>query len=167
MDGIQDAAVIMATEADKALLKEAGLLTAEAQAAGPNDLVIAVLTLGDNGAGQAALAKAEALLAQKVVTTTKPEKVPLADSVWALIDKYILQWLLQRLPPNSPPIWAALTYGGLGIFIFWLFIQDNGSGQLNNFAGLQSLIIHKVLAAYRASWVMQAFYCALIFIFAF
>ncbi|GAB4409051.1 MAG: acyl-CoA synthetase FdrA [Anaerolineae bacterium] len=65
LDGVQDAAVIMATEANKALLKEAGLLTREAQAAGPNDLVIAVLTSGENGAGQAALAKAESLLAQK------------------------------------------------------------------------------------------------------
>ncbi|HXW01676.1 MAG TPA: hypothetical protein VEC93_24910, partial [Anaerolineae bacterium] len=51
LDGVQDAAVIMATEANKALLEEAGLLTAQAQAAGPNDLVIAVLTTGDNGAG--------------------------------------------------------------------------------------------------------------------
>lgn len=65
LDGVQDAAVIMATEANKAMLKEAGLLTSEAQAAGPNDLVIAVLTSGENGAGQSALAKAESLLAQK------------------------------------------------------------------------------------------------------
>lgn len=65
MDGVQDAAVIMATEANKTLLAEAGLLTPDAQAAGPNDLVIAVLTGGDNGAGQAALNKAETLLVQK------------------------------------------------------------------------------------------------------
>jgi succinyl-CoA synthetase alpha subunit len=66
LDGVQDAAVIMATEANKALLKEAGLLTAHTQAAGPNDLVIAVLTSDDSDVGQATLAKAEALLAQKV-----------------------------------------------------------------------------------------------------
>lgn len=65
MKGVQDVAVVMATEANKALVKEAGLLTAEAQAAGPNDLVIVVLTSGENETGQAALAKAEALLAQK------------------------------------------------------------------------------------------------------
>ena len=65
MAGVQDAAVIMATEANKTLLQETGLLTAEAQAAGANDLVIAVLTAGDNGAGQAALAQAETLLARK------------------------------------------------------------------------------------------------------
>ncbi len=40
--GVSDAAVVMATEANKGILEEAGLLTAEAQAASPNDLVIAV-----------------------------------------------------------------------------------------------------------------------------
>jgi FdrA protein len=65
MQDVQDVAVVMATEANKALIKEAGLLTAEAQAAGPNDLVIVVLTSGENGTGSAALARAEALLTQK------------------------------------------------------------------------------------------------------
>ncbi len=40
--GVEDAAVVMATEANKGILKEAGLLTPEAQAATPNDLVIAI-----------------------------------------------------------------------------------------------------------------------------
>lgn len=65
MKGIQDVAVVMATEANKALVKEAGLLTAEAEAAGPNDLIIVISTSGENGIGQAALARAEALLTQK------------------------------------------------------------------------------------------------------
>jgi FdrA protein len=57
MKGVQDVAVVMATEANKALIKEANLLTAEAQAAGPNDLLIVVLTNDENGLGQAALTK--------------------------------------------------------------------------------------------------------------
>lgn len=65
MAGVQDAAVVMATEANKTLLKESGLFSADAQAAGPNDLVIAVSAAGDDGAAQAALAQAETLLAQK------------------------------------------------------------------------------------------------------
>ena len=61
--GIADAAVIMATEANKNILREAGLLTPEAQAAAANDLVIAVS--GEAGALAAALAQAEALLQKK------------------------------------------------------------------------------------------------------
>ncbi len=58
--GVSDAAVVMATEANKRILEEAGLLTAEAQAASPNDLVIAVK--GEAGALNDALAAAEKLL---------------------------------------------------------------------------------------------------------
>ena len=61
--GVIDVGVIMATEANKALLKESGLLTPDAQAATPNDLVIAVSA--DNGVADAALLEAERLLKQK------------------------------------------------------------------------------------------------------
>jgi FdrA protein len=61
--GVIDVGVIMATEANKALLKDSGLLTPEAQAANPNDLVIAVSA--NNGAADAALLEAERLLKQK------------------------------------------------------------------------------------------------------
>ncbi|HEY4723602.1 MAG TPA: hypothetical protein VII92_17235, partial [Anaerolineae bacterium] len=61
--GVIDVGVIMATEANKALLKESGLLTSEAQAATPNDLVIAVSA--NDGAADAALLEAEKLLKQK------------------------------------------------------------------------------------------------------
>ena len=60
---VADAAVIMATEANKNILRDAGLLTPEAQAASPNDLVIAVS--GETGSLEAALAHAEALLLKK------------------------------------------------------------------------------------------------------
>ena len=63
LPGLADAAVVMATEGNKGILKEAGLLTAEAQAATPNDLVIAVS--GPEGALEGALAEAEKLLQQK------------------------------------------------------------------------------------------------------
>lgn len=61
--GVIDVGVIMATEANKALLDEAGLLTPDAQAATPNDLVIVVSA--DNGVADAALLEAERLLKQK------------------------------------------------------------------------------------------------------
>ena len=62
MPGVQDAAVVMGTPANLGLMRDAGLLTAEAQAATPNDLVAAVLAEDDQAAA-AALAAVEGLLA--------------------------------------------------------------------------------------------------------
>jgi FdrA protein len=61
--GVIDVGVIMATEANKALLKDSGLLTPDVQAATPNDLVIAVSA--NDAAADAALLEAERLLKQK------------------------------------------------------------------------------------------------------
>ncbi len=62
LPGVQDAAVVMGTESNKSILAQSGLLTAEASAAGPNDLVIAVSSEGDPAE---ALQEAEKLLARK------------------------------------------------------------------------------------------------------
>lgn len=63
LPGVEDAAVVMATEANKGILRDAGLLTAEAEAATPNDLVIAVG--GEAGSLSLALAEANKLLQKK------------------------------------------------------------------------------------------------------
>jgi len=63
LPGVSDAAVVMATEANKAILKEASLLTPEAAAASPNDLVIAIHA-ADNALAQA-VAAVEELLQRK------------------------------------------------------------------------------------------------------
>lgn len=60
--GVEDTAVVMATDANKAILQDAGLLTPEAAAAAQTDLIIAVRTSGAGGTPEAALAQAEALL---------------------------------------------------------------------------------------------------------
>lgn len=62
MPGVQDAAVVMGTPANLALMRDAGLLTVQVQAATPNDLVVAVLAAGD-GEAAAALAAVDGLLA--------------------------------------------------------------------------------------------------------
>lgn len=62
--GVEDAAVVMATDANKSILAEAGLLTGEANAATANDLVIAVKAESDEAAGEA-LDKVESLFARK------------------------------------------------------------------------------------------------------
>ncbi len=64
MPGVQDAAVVMGTEANRGILAEAGLLTPEAEAATPNDLVIVVKAESDEAA-RSALAQVEPLLTQK------------------------------------------------------------------------------------------------------
>ena len=63
LPGVTDAAVVMATEANKAILKEASLLTPEAAAASPNDLVIAIHA-ADSALAQA-VAAVEGLLQRK------------------------------------------------------------------------------------------------------
>jgi FdrA protein len=72
--GVQDAAVVMGTEANKGILKEAGLLTAEAQAASANDLVIAVRA--SPAALDPALAEAEKLLQKKQASAQSGEFRP-------------------------------------------------------------------------------------------
>lgn len=65
MPGVRDAAVVMGTPANQEIISAAGLLTPEAAAARPTDLVI-VVSAEDPAAAEAALAKAEAILAQRV-----------------------------------------------------------------------------------------------------
>ncbi len=62
--GVQDAAVVMATEANKSILAEAGLLTDAAKAATANDLVIAVKANREQDAEEA-LGMVESLFAKK------------------------------------------------------------------------------------------------------
>ncbi|HWT79842.1 MAG TPA: FdrA family protein, partial [Candidatus Methylomirabilis sp.] len=63
-NGVLDAAVLMGTPANKELMAQSGLLTAEAETAGPNDLVIVIRT-GTVAAAETALARAQALLTSK------------------------------------------------------------------------------------------------------
>jgi FdrA protein len=67
LEGVHDAAVVMATEANKSVLAGAGLLTEAASAATANDLVVVVAAEAANSA-QAALQKAEALLQKKAAS---------------------------------------------------------------------------------------------------
>ena len=68
MPGIEDAAVVMGTPANRELVDAAGLLTPEFAAARPDDLVI-VVKAADDAAGRAALAKAEEILGRRAERT--------------------------------------------------------------------------------------------------
>ncbi len=74
MAEVEDASVVMGTEANKGLLKNAGLLTPEAEAASPNDLVIAVK--GAQAALGNILAEAEKLLHKKQTGSAASEFRP-------------------------------------------------------------------------------------------
>lgn len=74
LPGVLDAAVVMATEANKAILKEAGLLTLEVKQATANDLVIAVSAA--NNLAEAALAESKKLLQQKRGTGSESQFQP-------------------------------------------------------------------------------------------
>jgi succinyl-CoA synthetase alpha subunit len=65
LDGVGDAAVVMATEANKSILEAAGLLTDQAREATANDLVIAI-SAEDEAIADKALLQAESLLRKKV-----------------------------------------------------------------------------------------------------
>jgi FdrA protein len=68
LPGIEDAALMMGTDANKGLLEKVGPLSAEAQAAGPTDLI--VMVMGDEAALDEALAQAEKLLTHRPVATS-------------------------------------------------------------------------------------------------
>src|SRR2546427_4986535 len=60
LPGIEEAGAVMGTDANKELLRDAGLLTPEAEAARPDDLILAVRATSDEAAVEAVTA-AEAL----------------------------------------------------------------------------------------------------------
>src|SRR2546429_9760369 len=64
LPGIEEAGAVMGTDANKELLRDAGLLTSEAQAARPDDLILAVRA-GSGEVAFAALRTAETLLVQR------------------------------------------------------------------------------------------------------
>jgi succinyl-CoA synthetase alpha subunit len=73
LPGVEDAAVVMGTDANKSILMQSGLLTPEADAASPNDLIIAVRVDGDS---DEALEEAEKLLSKKAAASESEEFKP-------------------------------------------------------------------------------------------
>ena len=91
LPGVQDAGVVMGTPANKEVLAQSDLLVPAADAAGADDLVIAVRA-DDAPAADAALAQVDALLARKASHTTdfRPRSLETAaamapDARWLLV----------------------------------------------------------------------------------
>jgi FdrA protein len=89
---VDDAGVVMATPANCELLDQSGLLTPSARQAGPNDLLIVVRALDDDGAARA-LAQVDELLARRrspVVPEFRPKSLETAvkqlpEAGWVLV----------------------------------------------------------------------------------
>jgi FdrA protein len=82
LDGVESAALMIGSPSNKALLRGAGLLAEEGEAATPNDLIIAVRTLDEPAAAQAAAQAMESaglLLAESQAVT--PESLPRARAL--------------------------------------------------------------------------------------
>lgn len=94
--GVVDAGAVMGTQANKELLDQSGLLTPEARAAGPDDLVI-VVAAADQSAARAALANVDALIAARRSTAVDQEYLPktLATAAKMLPEA---QWVLVSVP---------------------------------------------------------------------
>jgi FdrA protein len=67
--GVEDAALVMATELNQSVLRDSGLFVGEATQAGPNDLVM-VVRAADETAAQSAIQQAELLLTRRRVAPT-------------------------------------------------------------------------------------------------
>lgn len=69
LPGVEEAGAVMGTGANKDLLRDAGLMTPDAEAARPDDLILCVRA-ADEATASAALAQAEALLVRRRESTT-------------------------------------------------------------------------------------------------
>src|SRR3989442_3883595 len=68
LPGVEEAGVVMGTDANKELLRDAGLLTPEASTTRADDLILVVRAISDDAAG-GALTHAETLLVQRRAPT--------------------------------------------------------------------------------------------------
>lgn len=92
LPGVQDAGVIMGTEGNKELLAHINLVSAEVEAARPDDLVVAIRAVDEDSA-ERALAQVDGLLTQRktaIEAEYRPQSVETAvqmlpDAAWVLV----------------------------------------------------------------------------------
>ena len=139
LPGVEDAGVVMGTPANKDVLAQSDLLTPAAEAAGTDDLVIAVRA-ADGPAADAALAQVDALLARKAGHTTdfRPRSLETAANMAPAA-----RWLLVSVPGRFA---AGVARQGLDLGRHVFLYSDNVS--------LEDEIALKRTAAERGLLVM-------------
>lgn len=95
LPGILDAGVVMGTEANKQVLEQSHLLTADARPARPEDLVIAV-SAQTAAAAQAALAQVDALLSQRRSAVGDEYRPKSLETALQMLPE--AQWVLVSVP---------------------------------------------------------------------
>jgi FdrA protein len=141
LPGVRQAAVMLGTPQNKALLQEAGLLTAEGVQAGANDLLICVQAEAP-AVAEGALHAAQQRLSQRVaVVGTAADMAPRT-----------LETALRRLPEANlacisvPGQYArhearkALQHG-LHVFLFSAHVELEAEAELKQFAARQGLLV--------------------------
>ncbi|MBN1875207.1 MAG: acyl-CoA synthetase FdrA [Anaerolineae bacterium] len=119
LDGVQDAAVVMGTPANKGILKDAALLTPEVEGASADDLIIAV-RVPDETRAAAAMETAAALLkasrAPKVETGMAPSPKTMATAIERLDGANIV--LVSVAGRYAPGVVRDALERGLHVFLF-------------------------------------------------
>jgi FdrA protein len=118
LEGVRQASAVMATEANQALLAEAGLLTDEAGGAAANDLLLALEAASEDALG-AAVAAAERLLGERV-EATPPEAARRPRTVATGLEALPGANLLMVSTPGQYAAAEALKAlkAGLHVFLF-------------------------------------------------
>ena len=140
VEGVRDAAVMMATEANKSMLADAGLLTDDAKSASPNDLIIAV-ACSSNSVADAALQKSEALLKKKASSAQggefKPKTIRGALSTNPAANVAVIS-VAGRYAADEA--WGALSHG-LHVLLFSDNVSLEDEIALKKFAREQGLLL--------------------------
>jgi FdrA protein len=139
--GIQEAAALMGTPANRELLEQAGLLTAEAAGAGPNDLVI-VVHADTESAATAALARADSLLAERRrrIETAGRRRPRTLDSARRQLDGANLALISVPGPFATAEARKALTRG-LHVMLFSDNVTLEDEVALKRLAGERGLLL--------------------------
>jgi len=119
LEGVEDAAVVMGTPANKGILKDADLLTPEAKASSSDDLVIAVSAASEEVAASAMEKVDELLVASRSVTEEQGMAAPpktMAAAVQRLEGANIV--LISVAGRYAPGVARDALKRGLHVFLF-------------------------------------------------
>jgi FdrA protein len=141
LPGVSAVSVVMGTPANKAVLRDAGLLTSEADVAGPNDLLVAVRAK-DEASARAAFDKAQALMAERTVSAlagsrARPRSVRTAIRITPEANVAVIS-----VPGEyaAAPAWDALR-AGLHVLLFSDHVPLDDEIALKQYASAQGLLM--------------------------
>lgn len=143
MEGVEQAFAAMGTDANKRVLKEAGLQTDAVEAAGANDLVV-VIEAGSEDAATEALGKAEALLAKSDQRdgegATAEARVRTLEQARERLDDANLE-LISVPGPYAALEAAKALHAGLHVFLFSNNVALEDEVRLKKWAASKGLLL--------------------------